>query len=238
VCTSHRIITRLHTRAKHRHGPDLIHVGLLVLLVGGILTAAMRQDKLFFMAEGDQIELPGGNRITLLSFETLTYADGRPRDWISTVEVTPAGDSGTTRTAEIEVNKPLSVGSIKLYQTSYDKDIVAHLSEGAGITQTISGGQGFEQGEELWVFADVRPAASGTLAAVFDRYRDRIRMGSIIVEQGKSIGPYTVQSLSSRNMTGLTAVRDPGYLPVLVGLIIFVLGLTLTFVQKIGDQKT
>ncbi len=239
VCTTHRIITRFRTTAKHRHGPDLIHIGLLVLFVGGIVTAAMRQDKLFFMAEGDQIELPGEMRVTLMEFQTLTYEDGRARDWISTVAITGPGDSvGKPRIASIEVNKPLSLGSVKLYQTSYDKDIIAHLSDGSGAVWAISGDQGFEQGEELWVFTDIRPAASGAPAAVFDRYRDQVRVGSVIVAEGQTIGPYTVRSLATRNMTGLTAVRDPGYIPVLVGLIMSVLGLALTFIQKIGDQKT
>ena len=238
VCTAHRLLTRLRTKAKHRHGPDLIHLGLLVLLVGGIVTAAMRQEKLFFMSEGEQVELPGEIRITLLSFETLVYEDGRPRDWVSTIAISDPKSPGTEqRTASIEVNKPHSLGSIKLYQTSFDKNIIAHLADAEGALQAISGGQGFDQGDELWVFADVRTAPDGTLTAVFDRYRERTHVGSLLVGEGQTIGPYSVRSMAVSNMTGLTAVRDPGYLPVLIGLIVSVLGLSLTFVQKIGDQK-
>jgi hypothetical protein len=74
--------------------------------------------------------------------------------------------------------------------------------------------------------------------AVFERYRGKARVGSLAVAVGQSIGPYTIRSVRMRNLTGLRAVRDPGYLPVLIGLIVSAVGLTLTFVQKIGDQKT
>ncbi len=39
VCAADRFVTRARTHAKRRYGPDLVHIGLLVLIAGGIVTA-------------------------------------------------------------------------------------------------------------------------------------------------------------------------------------------------------
>ena len=55
-------------------------------------------------------------------------------------------------------------------------------------------------------------------------------------EIGETIGEYTVTELGSRDVTGLKAVKAPGFIPVVIALIIVAAGLTLTLVQKRKDQ--
>jgi hypothetical protein len=45
-----------------------------------------------------------------------------------------------------------------------------------------------------------------------------------------------VEELGSRDVTGLTAVKDPGFIPVVIALIIVAAGLTLTLLQKRKDK--
>ena len=240
VCTAHRLLQRARAGAAHRHGPDLIHVGLLILIAGGVITATLRQEKQFFMTEGDSVEIAGRYRLTLERFRFLTYSDGRPRDWISTLRIETTA-TGPDRTAEVQVNSPLHLGNIKIYQTSYDKEITAHLRDRDGKIHVISRGQGFHDGELTVAFADVREdsgdgtagnAGHASTRAVFQRWQGERQIPSLLVGPGETVGDYTLVSASARLSTGLTAVRDPGFVPVLIGLIMSGTGLALTFAQK------
>ena len=106
VCTVDRLAGRLKRKARRRYGPDLVHVGLLVLIVGALFTATGRQEGTFFLGLGDSIDLPMGYRLRLLDYAYQQYEDGRPRDWISTVEAR-RGESLLEASYPIEVNRPL-----------------------------------------------------------------------------------------------------------------------------------
>ena len=72
--------------------------------------------------------------------------------------------------------------------------------------------------------------------AVFERWEEHSRTAVYQTEIGETIGEYTVTELGSRDVTGLKAVKDPGFIPVVIALIIVAAGLTLTLVQKRKDQ--
>jgi hypothetical protein len=63
------------------------------------------------------------------------------------------------------------------------------------------------------------------------------RVDLLSVGAGGSVGDYRIDRVSARDLTGLTAVRDPGFIPVLAALIIGAAGLVLTFVQKRKEEK-
>jgi cytochrome c biogenesis protein ResB len=88
VCTVHRMTTRGKSGAARRHGPDLIHIGLLILAVGGVASTLLRKEAAFSMGAGDSVDVSGGYRLELLAFDTQRYESGLPKDWISTVRVT------------------------------------------------------------------------------------------------------------------------------------------------------
>jgi len=52
VCAVDRFVKRTRAGAKKRYGPDFLHVGLLILIAGGIVTSFARQEKVVWMAEG------------------------------------------------------------------------------------------------------------------------------------------------------------------------------------------
>lgn len=117
ACTLYRIISRVKEKASVRIGPDLIHISLLVLLLGGGITWLTRREAYVRLWEGDGMELPNGVRIVVTDLEALTYSDGRPRDWLTAVEV----HEGENPPAEvtIEVNKPLRLSDYTVYQESF-----------------------------------------------------------------------------------------------------------------------
>ena len=80
VCTFDRLTGRLKRKVKKRFGPDILHIGLLILIVGGIITFTGRTEAFVKMAEGEKISLTGGYTLTLKSFDFLKYENGRPKD--------------------------------------------------------------------------------------------------------------------------------------------------------------
>ena len=233
VCTFDRLYKRLKNRAKPRFGPDFIHVGILILIVGAIVTFSTKREGNIWMGEDDQIELPGGYLLHLRSYRYLQYEDGRPKDWISTVDVSK-GSELIISSYPIEVNKPLKVGPWRVYQASYRTEINAMLRDSEGILHVIKGGHVFEGEDAAFYCAAIE--SSPTDAAVFEKWVDRTRTDVLHVSVGSQIGPYTLEGASSREVTGLNVVSDPGYLPVIIALILISVGLSLTYIQKIGDK--
>ena len=61
VCAADRLVRRARARSPRRYGPDLVHIGLLVLIAAGLVTALGRQEKMWALGAGDDAaagELP------------------------------------------------------------------------------------------------------------------------------------------------------------------------------------
>jgi hypothetical protein len=116
-CTIHRISGEWKNRHWKNYGPDIIHVGMLFLIISAAVSLFGRQEGRLVLAEGETGALPNGYKITLLSFRQELYADGSAREWRSEVRVSPPGEK--ERIENIRVNHPLSAGNLSLYQISY-----------------------------------------------------------------------------------------------------------------------
>ncbi|MEW5814721.1 MAG: cytochrome c biogenesis protein ResB, partial [Spirochaetota bacterium] len=236
VCTIDRLIKGLKSGRK-RYGPDFIHVGLLLLVIGSILTFTGRREGFMTLGEGDEIRLPGGYLLTLKKFEFRKYADGRSKDWISTVDVEKDGNP-IIKDFPIEVNKPLKIGSIKIYQNSYSKEDQLTLKDADGQKYTIVPGQQLSSATTIYLFTGIEDNSegSGLRKAVFEKWESKTMTAIVKVSTREELEEYKIEELFSRDLTGLQAVIDPGFIPVLIALIIMAFGLVLTYLQKIGDK--
>jgi len=230
VCTVDRLVNRERRKARRRHGPDLIHIGLLLLIIGAMFSVFGRREGMVYMGEGDEIRLPGEYTVRLLDYEYEEYENGRPKDWISTVKVSREGEV-LVPSFPIEVNKPLKIGGISVYQTSFAREDRAILRDAEGTSSAISRGEGFEWEGAVVIFRGIE----GSIA-VFEKWENHSRTEAYRVGIGERIGEYTVEELGSREVTGLKAVKDPGFIPVVIALIVFAAGLTLTLIQKRKDR--
>ncbi len=233
VCGAHRAATRLRARAKPRFGPDLIHLGLFVLICGGLLSALGRQEKLLSMEAGDLARIDASRTIRVLSLDVQRYANGSPREWVSTVSVLRNG-SIEVASFPIRVNAPLRLRGTSIYQATWTTEGVLGLRDAEGKEPIATTGQGFRHGDTLWYFARVEPGDAG-LSAIFEQWKGNQKVGERRVTRGGSIGPFTVVSVSSRDMTGLRVVRDPGFPVVIAALAVLAAGLALTFFQRKKD---
>ncbi|MDH7483034.1 MAG: cytochrome c biogenesis protein ResB, partial [Spirochaetales bacterium] len=102
VCTVHRLGNEFaKPRAMRRHGPDLLHLGLIIIIFGSILTSRTRTEYFFTVGEGQHIHLPDRQVLYITRLEQETYEGGRVRTWITEGSIGPApvetphdGDTG------------------------------------------------------------------------------------------------------------------------------------------------
>ena len=238
VCTFERLKGRIIRKAKKRFGPDILHIGLLVLIVGGMITFAGRTEAFVRMEEGEKISLTGGYTLTLKSFDFLKYESGRPKDWISTVML-EKDDKIIKDSFAIEVNRPLKAGNKKIYQSSYTINNVLFISDPDGNTYRLNPGQLIPVGEDGMIYKDIitDPAYPGNSDIIFEKWVDHKVEKLVRLSVSDKIDIYTITGTDIQMSTGLQIVSDPGYYTVLIGLILLTIGLFLTYYQKLGDDK-
>jgi cytochrome c biogenesis protein len=101
VCTFHRLARELgKPRRERRHGPDLLHAGLIVFIFGSLLTARTRTEALFFLGRGGSARLPDGATLTALELREERYPDGRPKFWETSLTIGAAAAKGAATLAQ------------------------------------------------------------------------------------------------------------------------------------------
>lgn len=123
-------------------GPELVHLGLIVIIAGGLISAIFSQRLSIALVEGQTEKIPGKNfSLRLDRFTTEYYPDGTVKDWKSLVSVL---ESGQVRLQKIiEVNHPLKYGRLSFFQMSYGRDwdsttLELEIGRAEGGIQTIS----------------------------------------------------------------------------------------------------
>ncbi len=99
-------------------GSDIVHLGLLVILIGGIISGFSGFRTNINISEGEIVPVLGADfQIQLDKFETEYHPNGSVKDWKSTLTVIENESPRLTKT--IEVNHPLSYKGYVFYQSSY-----------------------------------------------------------------------------------------------------------------------
>ena len=102
-------------------GSDIVHLGILVILTGGILSGFGKYGSEISISEGQIVPVPSrAVSLRLDKFETEYYPAGAVKAWKSTITVFDGGVPLLTRT--ISVNHPLSYKGVVFYQSSYGWD--------------------------------------------------------------------------------------------------------------------
>lgn len=128
----HRYRVREHTAEKKRcllarkrivglFGSDVVHVGLLLILAGGIISGLAGVRGSLTLSENQTLPVPqAGFSVRLDRFITELYSDGSVKDWKSELTIIE-GDQPVLQKS-IEVNHPLSYKGFVFYQSGYGSD--------------------------------------------------------------------------------------------------------------------
>lgn len=99
-------------------GSDIVHLGLLVILAGGIISGAASIRGSLSLNEGDVKPVPKADfQVRLDKFSTEYYPDGSVKAWKSDLTVLEREKPVLSKT--ISVNHPLTYKGYSFYQTSY-----------------------------------------------------------------------------------------------------------------------
>ncbi len=117
--------TRLTGVAQKRRlglfGSDTVHLGLLIILAGGVVSGFTSRRGDMPLRVGQTAGVPQAEfQLRLDDFETEYYPQGGIKDWKSTVTVVDNGADVLTRI--VEVNHPLTYKGYSFYQASYGWD--------------------------------------------------------------------------------------------------------------------
>jgi cytochrome c biogenesis protein len=237
ACSVSRIARELRKkRPSRRHGPDLLHAGLLVLAAGAVFSLALRREAFAELAPGDSAAISDTTRIRLESFESPRYPDGRPRDYLSRVTVLH-GEDAVGELREISVNHPLKIEGVSIYQASRGRLPVLYLrglGEAGKTGMRLLGDSPARLGD-LDVTLRGRDEATGR--AILDVADSAGGQRRLLAAAGDRLGAYEVGELSELEVSGLKAVSDPGWIPSLIGLLVTLTGSALTLFQKLKDAQ-
>lgn len=102
-------------------GSDIVHLGLLVIMAGGIISGMSGLRTNINISEGQTVPVLGaGFELRLDRFETEYHPNGSVKDWKSTLTVIENDSPRLTKT--IEVNHPLAYQGYVFYQSSLGWD--------------------------------------------------------------------------------------------------------------------
>ncbi|RUM89202.1 MAG: cytochrome c biogenesis protein ResB [Thermovibrio sp.] len=244
-----------------RFGVYIVHLGVLVVLIGGLTTALFGFRGYMNLAEGTSSNLVSyfsGPKIIELPFYVKCnkfkidfYPSGMPKAYISDLSIIENGKEVLRK--EIKVNEPLKYKGIYFYQASYGQgEAFLKIVDKRG--QRVVGvafGQPIKLGEGTYLRIVSIDGNTMTVGIEF------IRNGK--VEQGV-IKPFVMYRVPGTDKTiamvdfkpvfytGLQVSKDPGTWIVWVGSSILIIGLIVAFfiphkriwarIEKRGDNKT
>jgi cytochrome c biogenesis protein len=231
VCMLDRFIGRMKRKAKKRFGPDIIHLGLLLLIISGVYTLLSRQETTVYLTEGEEVEVLENYMLRLNRLEFLTHENGRPRDWISTVDLIKK-EKLEKQNFPIEVNRPLEFKNVKIYQSDFSRQLTLELLDANTNPLFMKQGMYFDYSSHTYHFVNIVESK-----AVIGLYQGEALIGYLAKEPGDFIGPYILSKMIVKDLTGLKVVKDPSIVFILISLLIITSGLGLTYIQKLREEK-
>ncbi len=247
ACTVKRFIGQLRSAGRKRFGPDVLHLGLMVLVLGATWSYSGHREGSVTLLPGEGVNLPDGSVLVLEEFRFERYDDGRPRDWVSVIRLEKDGRS-LRDGYELRVNSPLRHAGMTLYQSSYSElsSFLVRDPEGKefrlgpGEELTLAGTTLFFMGPEGAVPAGAAPEAAASAPAdpaaravvrVIDAGGERVER----LAPGDAAGSLVALGMRTELATGIQAVSDPGYPMVAAALALIAIGIAITFIQKIKE---
>ncbi len=141
-----RLLVKQHNIINHlrQWGLLVLHTGLILILVGGMINSLAGQSGNVKVVEGERVVIAHSKEgedisLCLEEFEIELYENGMPSQYLSKVLIYKGDDLEQQST--ISVNHPLQYDGLKVYQQSYGI-MVEVIVEGDGKTETYSASEG------------------------------------------------------------------------------------------------
>ncbi|GAB1433658.1 hypothetical protein MASR2M29_22840 [Spirochaetota bacterium] len=232
ACTIKRFIKEIKKKRNRKHGPDILHLGLVFLVIGAVLSFSGYKQGSIMLSSGEKVTLPDGAVLKLHEFRFERYDDGRPKDWVSLVSIEKNGQA-VKDNYELRVNHPLRYKDLTFYQMTYKEKVALALFGPNGERHLINQGEwrNFDTGTIFFI----APSPDGDMAMIriSDKHGDRVEQ----LAKGGRVGAYISDGFVFGYQSGLEASSDPGYPMVLISLLLIALGTAWAFLQKLRKTQ-
>ena len=119
--SSERRVAVFHRGGIARIGPVLLHIGIFVLVVGGLVSSLVGNRGMLIGSPGQVLALGDSPyELRIDRFDIETNEAGQVKQYRSLVTVLEGGQEILQR--QLEVNKPLRFAGFNIYQSSYEAD--------------------------------------------------------------------------------------------------------------------
>lgn len=230
-------------------GSSITHLGIVIILVGSFFGGLFAFSGFFNLLPGDVRAFNDHGFAVRLDDFYMEFRDNKSIEQYYS-EVTVVKPSGDERQETMWVNKPMKVNGIDFYQTSYGwaSRLVIKNKDGEILDMKYlrNNESHFFQSEHLTIllygyYPDMVVTSAGEPLSMSEKednphyavvlYHFNDHAGSYITEPGQTIeyGDYLIEFEESRLYTGITFRRDFGYVFVVIGSFIMLLGLLVSF---------
>lgn len=212
LCTCKRIYKQIKGVIKINPGPDIIHIGILTLLVSLFLSSLYSFESLKRLSIGDVIGFKG-NEIEVLEIYN--------RDFQTRLKI--SNNKSIENDVLIEVNKPYRKESAAIYQNQLIEIKYCVLkSKLSGKEYYLLEGDHFKIGENNFEIENIKE----DLIEVKESNTKRE------VKVGEDILNFTLENINYEVQTVLHLKYEPFYYFTYVSLILVLIGFILTWFQK------
>jgi cytochrome c biogenesis protein len=218
-------------------GSLALHLGVVVVLLGVLLTASSAAEEQLWLRPGTTASALGV-AVRLDDFEIQYYADLSPQQYISRGYAYTVGSSPEATDArqfELMVNHPLKFGGATLYQYAYRWSVSLNVLDAGGAQRALEVAQGQSvawPGTHLYL----------SLTA-FEQYAGQYPVATLLVHDGnqplgawqlapgerRQLAGLWVEVSGWRPETGLLVRRDTGAPVVAVGGVLVLVGVMVRF---------
>ncbi len=250
--------------SRGRYGllaPYVTHLSILIIVAGALVGVFMGFRGFIWLVQGSQSDhilssdyqdtIPLGFEVRCDEFIREVYEDsGMDKDYKSTLTVIKNGTPVTSKT--IEVNHPLFMGSIGIYQQRWGRQVARFIVEDAqaGTTEELRIPLGefwtLPEHDAIYVPTDYRPQIEGMGRSLgpmisLDKFENGMFKESIKLfrdvpdfdrreREGQAIYYFQFMGVDDEEWTGLEVVNDPGLPLIWIGFTLISLGICLSFV--------
>lgn len=230
-------------------GSIVLHLSLLVILTGAVISGAMGRNAYVEIGVGDSVDLAShgfpGQVLTVREFRIEYYENLEPKQYIS--DLLLKTDEGGEIRQEIRVNYPLKFKGLKIYQKSYGWLVKGEVTAGGqALPFELSSGQKLplDENNSLMLFFipdhDVQSSKwhslspfprNPKLACALIQDHSIVDMQIVGEKETKVLKNYPVTFLGYRYYTGLEIKKDPGVSIVYLGFGLLLLGFVLRYLM-------
>ena len=229
--SGHTVVHRRISLVLLRAGADVLHLGLAVLIVTAIVSIATRDDRLFTVTEGGEVE-HRGDLFRVVGSQEIIGSSGEFEntvlDWRASLEMTGEGSTDPVP-FDIGLNDPWGRGSLRVSFVDWSQEVFVTVedlfSEGAslrpGEAMLLSDGT-------LMVFYGPHTANAGIFLFV-PASGDVVE--ELILESGAIFGQYRVGGLRSVVTVSFLVSHNPSRRLGIAGIVIVLMGMGLIAIR-------